>query len=254
MYGIDLAGQTALVTGGSRGIGRASAMYLGKAGAKVAINYREDEQAALDVVAALESSGTKAIAVQADVSDPDQALRLVDTVAEQLGPVDIFVNNVGTGTPDLITDLSQAEYERVMDTNLRAFVTLAGPIVRSMKERRSGSIIAISSITGRTGKAFLSPSPLYGAAKAAVIGLVKGLAREGGEYGIRVNVVCPGWTETDATAGAPEDVKAGAIKQMPLGRTGQPEDIAGAVLYLASPLSSYVTGATLDVNGGLLIA
>ncbi len=254
MFEIDLSGRTALITGASRGIGKACALYLGRAGANVVVNYRQDEDSAKKVVSAISDMGSQAVAIKADVSKPDEALALVKNAEESQGPIDIFVNNVGTGTRALISEITREDYDRVLDTNLRAFVTLAGAVVESMKKRRTGSIVGISSITGETGRAFLSGSPLYPAAKASVIGLVKGLAREGGPYGIRANVVCPGWTETDATANAPADVKASAIKLMPLGRTGVPDDIAGAVLFLASDLSSYVTGATIDVNGGLHIA
>ena len=156
------------------------------------------------------------------------------------------------GTAKPITETSDAEFARVFDLNVRGFLATARAVLPGMKARRSGKVIAISSATGRSGKAFRSPSPTYAGAKAALIGYAKGLAREGAPFGITANCVCPGWIDWGTKhAAAPPEVRAQALREIALGRTGTPEDVAGAVLFLASSLGDYVTGATIDVNGGL---
>lgn len=249
-----LEGRVALVTGSSRGIGRAIAIRLAEDGADVVVNYVRDREAGLAVVKLIESTGRRAQLAQCDVTDSIQVATMVENAIREFGKVDILVSNAGVGTPYPITETTDEAFQHVIDVNMKGLMSLARAVVPSMKRNEYGRIIAISSVTGQSGKAFLSPSPVYAAAKAGIIGMVKGLAREGGPFGITANAICPGWTETEATSRAPEAVRRGAIEQIPLGRTGRPEDISGAASYLASSDASYVTGITLSVNGGLLIS
>ncbi len=251
VFSID--NKVAVVSGSSRGIGRATALLLAEHGADVVVNYVKNQEAAQKVVDQITTMGRKAVSVQADVSKPDQVEGLIKAAFKEFRRIDILVSNAGTGTPYSITETTDEEWERVIRGNIASFFNLARAVMPHMMERKSGKIVAISSIVGKTGKAFLSQSATYAGAKAAIVGYTRGLAREGAPYGINVNCVRPGWTDTDATARASEEVRARAIKEIPLGRTGRPEDIAAAVLYLASPASDYMTGQALDVNGGLFI-
>jgi len=250
---IDLEGRVALVTGSARGIGRACALLLAEAGADVIVNYRANRPAGEAVVGCIRQMGRDSLLVQADTGKTDDVSAMVAQSLEQFGKIDILVSNAGAGTPYGIAETTDEEYYRVFDINVKGYLATARAIVPGMKERRWGKVVAISSITGKTGKAFLSPSPTYAAAKAAIVGLTRGLARECAPFGINVNCVRPGWTDTEGTSRAAPEVKLNAIKEMPLGRTGLPQDIAGAVLFLASDLSKYITGMPLDVNGGLFI-
>lgn len=250
---INLEGRVALVTGSARGIGRACALLLAEAGADVIVNYRSNREAAEAVIERMREMGRNPLLVQCDTGKTDQVNAMVKQALDHYGKIDILVSNAGAGTPFPITETTDEEYVRVFDINVKGFLATARAIVPGMKERRWGKVVAISSITGKTGKAFLSPSPTYAAAKAAIVGMTRGLARECAPYGINVNCVRPGWTDTEGTSRAAPEVKANAIKEMPLGRTGRPEDIAGAVLFLVSDFSQYMTGMPLDVNGGLFI-
>jgi len=250
---IDLDGRVALVTGSARGIGRACALLLAEAGANVVVNYRSNREAGEAVVDRMRQMGRHPLLVQADAGKTDETDAMVRQAIHEYGKIDILVSNAGAGTPFAVADTTDDEYYRVFDINVKGFLSTARAIVPGMKERRWGKIVAISSITGKTGKAFLSPSPTYAAAKAAIVGMTRGLARECAPFGVNVNCVRPGWTDTEGTSRASPEVKANAIKEMPLGRTGLPEDIAGAVLFLVSDYSAYMTGMALDVNGGLFI-
>lgn len=250
---IDLGGRVALVTGSARGIGRACALLLAEAGADVIVNYRSNREAGEAVVEQMRQMGRDPLLVACDMGKTDQVNAMVKQALDHYGKIDILVSNAGAGTPFPITETTDEEYYRVFDINVKGFLATSRAIIPGMKERRWGKVVAISSITGKTGKAFLSPSPTYAAAKAAIVGMTRGLARECAPYGINVNCVRPGWTDTESTSRATPEVKANAIKEMPLGRTGRPEDIAGAVLFLVSDFSQYMTGMPLDVNGGLFI-
>jgi 3-oxoacyl-[acyl-carrier protein] reductase len=255
MFALDLGGRAALVTAGSRGIGAASAIALARAGCDVAVNYRADAASADVVAAAVRAEGRRALVMQADVADSDAVSAMVARAQQEFGRLDIVVSNAGAGTKVPMHELTDDEYRRVFDINVKGFVALARAALPAMRAARAGRIIAISSIVGRSGKAFMSPSPTYAGAKAALIGYVRGLAREVGPLGITVNAVCPGWVDWGSKhAAAPAEVRDSALSQIPLGRTGSAEDIANAVVFLASDQASYLTGVSLDVNGGLYMA
>jgi 3-oxoacyl-[acyl-carrier protein] reductase len=235
----SLEGKTALVTGGSRGIGRAIALELAQAGAAVTLSYRSGKDEAEDV--AREAGGT---AVQADVSDPAQAKELVDGAGE----LDILVNNAGVTRDGLIARMSDEDWSEVVDTNLGGVFHTCRAAARGMMKRRSGSIVNISSIVGVRG----NPGQTnYSASKAGIIGFTKALARELGNRGVRANVVAPGYVDTRLTQAIAEEMRELMLANTPLGRFGQPEDIAGAVRFLCSDEAAFITGEVLLVDGGL---
>ena len=255
MFALDLTGRAALVTAGSRGIGAATAAALARAGCDVAVNYRADAAAAERVAEAVRAEGRRALVVQADVADSAAVSAMVARAQEAFGRLDIVVSNAGAGTRVPMHEITDEEYRRVFDINVKGFVALARAALPAMRAARSGRIVAVSSVVGRSGKAFMSPSPTYAGAKAALIGYVRGLAREVGGLGITVNAVCPGWVDWGTKhAAAPAEVRQDALSQIPLGRTGTAEDIANAIVFLASDQAAYITGVSLDVNGGLYMA
>ncbi|MEV3674571.1 3-oxoacyl-[acyl-carrier-protein] reductase [Paenibacillus larvae] len=243
-----LTGKVALVTGASRGIGRAIALCLAEAGADVAVNYAGNEQAAAEVVQQIEAMGRKAAMMRADVSKAQEADQLVKDTLEQLGKLDILVNNAGITRDNLIMRMKEEEFDTVIATNLKGVFNCVKAATRPMMKQRSGRIINISSVVGVLG----NPGQAnYVAAKAGVIGLTKAAARELASRGITVNAVAPGFIETDMTDQLPEDVKAKMLEDIPLAKLGQPEDVAKTVLFLASADSSYMTGQTFHVDGGM---
>ncbi len=235
----SLAGKTALVTGGSRGIGRAIAEELARAGASVVIGYRSGVEEAAEVAAAI---GGRAI--QADIADSADAARLV----EEAGALDILVNNAGLTRDGLLMRMSDDDWQTVIDTNLSGTFYTCRAVARGMLKRRGGSIINVSSIVGIHGNLGQTN---YSASKAGIIGFTKSLAREVGGRGVRANVVAPGYVQTRLTEAIPEELAQGMLAQTPLGRFGTPEDITGAVRFLASDAAAFVTGAVLVVDGGL---
>jgi 3-oxoacyl-[acyl-carrier protein] reductase len=235
----SLAGKTALVTGGSRGIGRAIALELARAGATVTLSYRSGKDEAEEV--AREAGAT---ALQADVSDPDEAKRLV----EAAGELDILVNNAGVTRDGLIARMSDEDWQVVLDTNLNGVFHTCRAAARGMMKRRAGSVVNISSVVGLHG----NPGQTnYSASKAGIIGFTKALARELGNRGVRANVVAPGYVDTRLTDVIAQEMKQLMLANTPLGRFGQPEDIAGAVRFLCSDEASFITGEVLLVDGGL---
>jgi 3-oxoacyl-[acyl-carrier protein] reductase len=248
----DLTGRVAVVTGGSRGIGRAIAVALGGAGAKVVINYTANEAAANDAAAAVAAVGGAAVTRRFDVSDSaavDAAMK--DIIATE-GGLHILVNNAGIAVNTLVLGAKDADWKRALDVNLTGTFNCCRAAIRAlMKAKETGRIVNITSITGETGSAGQAP---YVAAKAGVIGLTKTLAREYASRGVTVNAVSPGYIDTDMTASElPEARRVELLKTIPLGRVGKPEDVAAAVAYLASPAAAYVTGQVLRVNGGLFM-
>lgn len=235
----SLEGRTALVTGGSRGIGRAIAEELARGGASVVIGYRSGADEAAEVAAAI---GGRAI--QADVSDAESAARLV----AEAGDLDVLVNNAGLTRDTLVMRMSDDDWHEVIETNLSGTFYTCRAVARGMMKRKGGSIVNVSSIVGIHGNAGQTN---YSASKAGIIGFSKSLAREVGSRGVRVNVVAPGYVQTRLTDAIPEELQQGMLAQTPLARFGTPEDITGAVRFLASDASSFVTGAVLVVDGGL---
>jgi len=235
----SLEGKTALVTGGSRGIGRAIALELGRAGATVVVGYRGGKDEAEAVAA--EIGGR---AVQADVADPEAARALV----EEAGDLDILVNNAGITRDGLLARMPDEDWRDVIETNLSAMFYTCRAVARPMMKRRGGSIVNISSIVGVHG----NPGQTnYAAAKAGIIGFTKSLARELGSRGVRANVVAPGYVSTQLTNVLPDEAKDAMLAATPLGRLGDPADIAGAVRFLCSDDASFITGEVLLVDGGL---
>lgn len=243
-----LSERVALVTGASRGIGRAIALALAAEGATVAVNYARSQEAAQEVVDQIRERGGRAEAFQADVADAEQVEGLVSAVESQLGPVDILVNNAGITRDGLLMRMTPEAWDEVVATNLTSAYRTTRAVLRGMLRRRSGRIINIASVSALTG----NPGQAnYAAAKAGLIGFTKSLAREVGSRGITVNVIAPGVIDTDMTAALGEEWKRRMLDQIALGRFGTPEDVAGAVVFLASDAAGYVTGQTLVVDGGL---
>jgi 3-oxoacyl-[acyl-carrier protein] reductase len=235
----SLEGKTALVTGGSRGIGRAIAVELARAGASVVVGYRSGAEEAGAVAA--ETGGR---AVQADVSDPDDAKRLV----EEAGDLDLLVNNAGLTRDGLIARMPDDDWRAVIDTNLGGVFHTCRAVARGMMKRRSGAIVNVSSVVGVHG----NPGQTnYAASKAGIIGFTKALARELGTRGVRANVVAPGYVRTRLTEVLGDDLTGAMLANTPLGRLGEPEDIASAVRFLCSDEASFITGEVLLVDGGL---
>ena len=244
MTSLDLTGKVAFVTGGTRGIGFAIAGKLGESGARIAISGRDEARAA----EAASRLGGKVLGVACDVADEAQVEQAVAAIENGLGPVDILVNNAGVTRDNILLRLDGAAWDEVLDTNLKGAFHTTRAVIKGMMKRRSGRIINISSIVGLTGN---KGQANYAASKAGLIGFTKAVAREYASRGITANCVAPGYIETDMTNALPEDARKALLDSIALGRLGQPEDIAGAVLYLASDLAAYVTGQVLVVDGGM---
>lgn len=244
----SLEGKKALVTGASRGIGRAIAIALAEAGADVAINYAGSEGAAAETAAAVEALGRRALLVKADVGKTEAFEDMVKQVLEAFGSLDILVNNAGITRDNLIMRMKEDEFDQVIETNLKGVWSGIKAVSRQMMKQRSGRIINISSVVGALG----NPGQAnYVAAKAGVIGLTKAAARELASRGITVNCVAPGFIETDMTDKLPPEMREQLSGQIPLARLGRPEDIASAVRFLASDAAAYMTGQTIHVDGGM---
>jgi 3-oxoacyl-[acyl-carrier protein] reductase len=239
----SLDGKVALVTGGSRGIGAAISRELAKAGAKVAVNFRSGREAADEVAA--EIGG---LALQADVSTPEEVQALVERVEGELGDIDALVNNAGVTRDTLIARMTDDDWQTVIDTNLRGTFNTSRAVSRKMLRRRAGSIVNLSSVVGVHG----NPGQAnYAASKAGIIGLTKALARELGSRGVRVNAIAPGYISTELTDVLNDEQRGLILQNTPLGRLGEPEDVAGAVRFLCSDEAAFITGEVLLVDGGL---
>ena len=240
----------AVITGGSGGIGKAIAQMFALNFTDVVVNYRNSEEEANAIVAEINDSSQFALAVQADVSTAEGAARLVDTVVEEFGRIDILVNNAGITRDTLLMRMAESDWDDVLTTNLKSAFLCSKAAIRPMLKQRSGRIISITSVVGQAGNAGQAN---YAAAKAGIIGFTKSLAKEVGSRGITVNAIAPGFVDTRMTAGLPDETKAKVLEQTPLRRFGTPDDIAGAVVFLAGPHASFITGHTLTVDGGLFM-
>ncbi len=242
-----LQGKLALVTGASRGIGQAIALELAKQGATV-VGTATSEQGATGISQALAQAGAKGAGRVLNVRDAAQADALVASLQKEFGDIAILVNNAGITRDNLALRMKDAEWDDVLDTNLKAVFRLSRAVMRGMMKARWGRIVNITSVVGASGNAGQAN---YAAAKAGVVGLTKSLARELGSRGITVNCVAPGFIDTDMTRALAEAQRSALLGQIPLGRLGEPADIAAAVAYLASPAAGYITGCVLHVNGGM---
>jgi 3-oxoacyl-[acyl-carrier protein] reductase len=243
---LELGGRRVLVTGGSRGIGRAAVLALAEQGASVAAGYTTESDAVQGLARELEAFGNDSHVVRADVSDPDQVAAMVDSVRTRFEHIDILVNNAGVVSHRTLDDLDVAEWRRVIDTNLTGLYLVTRAVVPAMPS--GGSIINVTSAVGLRG---MVARTHYTASKAGVIGFTRSLAKEMGPRGIRANAIAPGIIETDQVAGLTDEGRARYSGMISLGRLGQPDEIAGAILFLASDLSAYVSGETIIVDGGI---
>jgi len=244
----DLTGKVALVTGGSRGIGRAAALSLGKRGAQVVINYVNNEGAAREVAEQIQAAGGKAEIVQFDVGSSEAAEKAVAEVAKRLGRLDVLVCSAGISIDGLLLRLKDDDFDRILSVNLKGAVACARAATKVMLRAKTGRVIFLSSVVGEMGNA---GQTAYSASKAALLGVTKSMARELASRFITVNAITPGFIDTDMTGGLTEEQKTSINQSIPLGRTGKPEEVAAAVVYLASDEAAYITGQTLRVNGGM---
>lgn len=244
-----LDGQVALVTGGSRGIGRAIALELAGQGAAVAVNYVANAEAAAGVVGEIEAAGGTARAYQADISDLDQSKAMVEAVVNDLGPVRVLINNAGTTADRTIARMTPEQWHTVIDTNVNGLYNVTSPVWPIMGEAGGGHVVCIASIVGETGRLGLVN---YGTSKEAAIGFVRGLAREGARFNIHVNAIAPGFIETDMLSGLNDQQRENLKGEILLGRLGRPEEVASLVRYIVTE-GSYITGSVFNVNGGMFV-
>lgn len=243
-----LSGRTAVVTGASKGIGRAISVALGSRGAHVIVNYNGSEAAAMETVSLVEAAGGTAKAMKFNVADYEETSQALAEVIKENGRLDILVNNAGITKDGLLMRMSEEDFDSVIRTNLKSAYTTCKAASRQMMKQRSGRIINISSVSGILGNA---GQINYAAAKAGMIGLTKSAARELASRGITVNAVAPGFIATDMTEVLSDQIKEGAVKQIPLGRFGKPEEVAEVVTFLASDQAGYITGQVICVDGGM---
>ena len=247
---MKLEGKKVLVTGASRGIGKAIALAMAAEGADVAVNYAGSEAAAKAVAAEIEAMGRKAIVIQADISSNEAAANMVDQVVKEFGRIDVLVNNAGITRDGLLMRMKEEDWDAVITTNLKGVFNCTKAAVKYMMKQKAGHIVSISSVVGVTGNAGQAN---YAAAKAGVIGFTKAVAKEVAARGITVNAIAPGFIQTDMTAVLNEKQVEGMLATIPLRKLGQPSDIAKAVLFLASEDANYITGQTLHVDGGMVM-
>ena len=245
---LDLTGSVALVTGAGRGIGREIALAIAAAGADVAVNDFADEAACAAVVGEIEKRGRKGLVVMGDVSDEQQVNAMIDRAEADLGPLGVVVNNAGITLDNVVMMMDPADFDSVIATHLRGTFLVSKAAARKMFRRRAGCIINLSSVVGRRGNAGQAN---YAAAKAGIIGLTKSLAKELGARGVRVNAIAPGYIDTPMTQALPEETRKLIVDATPLKSIGSTDDVANAVVFLASPRARFVTGVVLPVDGGL---
>lgn len=247
---MNLSNKTALVTGGSRGIGRAIAIEFSKYGVNVAISYINNKRKAQEVIDEIEKNGVRGIAVKANVTKEEDVLNMLKIIEDELGPIDILVNNAGITKDNLIIRMKMSEWDNVIDTNLKGTYLCTKAVARGMMKRRYGKIINIASVVGIIGNLGQSN---YSASKAGVIGFTKAIAKELASRNINVNAVAPGFIQTDMTEILNDDIKDSLVKNIPMGRIGSPEDIANIVMFLASEKADYITGQVISVDGGMVM-
>ncbi len=247
---MNLTGKVALVTGASRGIGQAAAIELAKAGADIIVNFIGNEVVAQETVEAIEALGRKAIKIKANVGDADDVQAMVDEAHATFGHIDILVNNAGITRDGLLIRMKDSDWDEVLNINLKGVYLVTKAVAKLMVKQRAGRIINMTSVSGVTGNVGQAN---YAAAKAGVIGFTKTCAKELAARGITVNAIAPGFIETAMTDVLPEKIKEGIASTVPLGRMGQPEEIAGVVTFLASDFASYITGQVLNVDGGMVM-
>ncbi len=245
-----LSGKVALVTGASRGIGRATAVRLAQDGAKVALNFASNVAKAEEVKREIEAAGSEAMLLQGDVSKLDVVTELVQKTIDAWGRLDILVNNAGIARDNLLLKMSEDDFDKVIATNLKGVFNCTKAVTKIMMKQRGGRIVNMSSVVALRGNVSQAN---YAAAKAGIIGLTKSAARELASRGVTVNAVAPGFIDTDMTAALSEKVKEVLLKEIPAGRMGTPEDVANAVAFLVSDQAAYITGQVLSVNGGLVM-
>jgi 3-oxoacyl-[acyl-carrier protein] reductase len=247
---LSLKDKVAIVTGGSRGIGRAIATSLAAAGATVVVNYKGNAAAADEVVHNIGAEDGQALAIQADISQSEEVERMFKTVLDRYGRLDILVNNAGITRDTLLLRMKEDDFDAVLDTNLRGVFLCTKAALRPMTKARGGRIINITSVVGLIGNAGQSN---YAAAKAGIIGFTKSTAREMASRGITVNAVAPGYIETELTGQLSEQIRGAILENIPLGRLGAPQDVANLVCFLASDAAAYITGQTITVDGGMVM-
>jgi 3-oxoacyl-[acyl-carrier protein] reductase len=247
---MHLDGKVALITGASRGIGRSVAIDLAKAGAKVVINYAGNVAAAQEAEQLIKAAGGEVLLIQGDVSNAEAVDTMVTQIMDQFGRIDILVNNAGITRDNLLMRMKEADWDAVMNINLKGIFNCTKAVSRIMMKQKSGKIINMTSVVGLTGNAGQAN---YAAAKAGVIGFTKSMAKELASRGITVNAIAPGFIATDMTAVLSEQIKSELVTKIPLGRLGSPEDISAAVLFLVSEAANYITGQTLNVDGGMVM-
>jgi len=245
-----LKGKTAVVTGASRGIGRAIALKLAKLGANVVVNYRNSVDAVQEVVKEIEALGVKVLAVQCDISSYSDVENMMKKCIKEFGSLDILVNNAGITKDGLLLRMKEEDFDNVIDINLKGAFNCTKHVSAIMLKQRSGRIINISSVSGLVGNA---GQVNYSSAKAGILGMTKAVAREFASRGVTCNAVAPGYIQTDMTDGLTEKVKDTIISTIPLKRLGMPEDVANAVAFLASEEASYITGQVINVDGGMVM-
>lgn len=244
----DFEGKIALVTGGSRGIGRACSLALAKRGAHVVVNYAGNEAAANETLGLIKDAGGKGSALRFDISSTEACAQAVEGIVKEHGRLDVLVNNAGVAIDGLVMRFKDEDWDKTLDTNLRGAFALIRAASRPMMKQRSGTVVNVSSIIGEMGNA---GQAAYAASKAGLIGLTKSLAKELASRNIRINAVSPGFIDTDMTSTIPEEARTRMLGAIPLSRLGSADEIAQAVVFLASDASSYITGETLKVNGGM---
>lgn len=246
----DFSGKVALVTGGSRGIGRAICLELGRRGATVVLSYAGNDDAAAETVKALGAVGAAASSIKFDVADTAACSSAIERVVKEHGRLDVLVNNAGVAIDGLVMRFKDEDWDRTLSTNLKGAFALIRAACRPMMKQRGGAIINVSSVVGEMGN---PGQAAYAASKAGLIGLTKSVAKEMASRSVRVNCVTPGFITTDMTASLSDELRAEMTKAIPLGRIGSAEEVAAAVAFLASDAASYITGEVLKVNGGMYV-